>query len=93
MYATKGTEVGLGASVACLAFASIGMIITPGGIGSYAILLAMVLQLYGVEEGLGIANGTLQWFAQFIIILIVGFISVILLPIYNRKREINRKND
>lgn len=86
MYATKGTEVGLGASVACLAFASIGMILTPGGIGSYAILLSMVLELYGIEPGLGIANGTLQWFAQFIIILIVGFVCVILLPVYNRAK-------
>lgn len=87
MYATQGTEVGLGPSVACLAFASIGMIITPGGIGSYAILLAMVLELYGIEQGLGIANGTLQWFAQFFIILIVGFVSVILLPVYNRNKK------
>jgi glycosyltransferase 2 family protein len=88
LYATAGTSVGFRASISCLAFASIGMIITPGGIGAYAILTALVLELYNVPYSLGLANGTLQWFAQFIIILVVGFICLILLPIYNRKKNL-----
>ncbi len=87
LYATSGTGVGLSAAISCLAFASIGMILTPGGIGAYAFLLAKVLEINNVPYALGFANGTLQWFAQFIIILIVGFLSVILLPIYNRGRK------
>ena len=86
LYATTGSELSFGAALTCLAFASIGMIITPGGIGSYALLLAMVLEIYGVKQEIGLANGTLQWFAQFIIILLVGFVCVIMLPIYNRRR-------
>ena len=89
LYATKGSELGLGAALSALAFASIGMVVTPGGIGSYAILLAMVLEIYGVNKNIGLANGTLQWFAQFIIIIVVGFICLILLPIYNKKRDNN----
>ena len=88
LYATAGSELSFGAALTCLAFASIGMIVTPGGIGSYALLLAMVLEIYGVKKEIGLANGTLQWFAQFIIILVVGFICVILLPIYNRKKNL-----
>lgn len=87
LYATSGSELGFGAALTCLAFASIGMIVTPGGIGSYAILLSMVLEIYGVKKEIGLANGTIQWFAQFIIILLVGFICVVLLPIYNRKKQ------
>lgn len=87
LYATSGSELGFGAALTCLAFASIGMIVTPGGIGSYAILLSMVLEIYGVKKEIGLANGTIQWFAQFIIILLVGFVCVILLPIYNRKKQ------
>lgn len=86
LYATSGSELSFGAALTCLAFASIGMIITPGGIGSYALLLAMVLEIYGVKLEIGLANGTLQWFAQFIIILLVGFVCVIALPIYNRRK-------
>ncbi len=86
LYATAGTGVGFSAAVTCLAFASIGMILTPGGIGSYALFIAFVLELNKVDYFLGLANGTLQWFAQFLIILLVGFVCVILLPIYNKKK-------
>ena len=67
-----------------LAFASIGMIITPGGIGTYQWFIMEVMVLYGIDKGHGYANGMLQWFAQFFIILMVGFISLIALPYYNR---------
>jgi hypothetical protein len=43
-----------------------------------------VMVLYGIDEGHGYANGLLQWIAQFCIILIVGFISLLALPYYNR---------
>jgi uncharacterized protein (TIRG00374 family) len=86
LYATAGTSsLGLAAAVSALAFGSIGMIITPGGIGAYAYFIAKVLEKNGVGFELGFANGTLQWFAQFIIVLIVGFISLGLLPWYNKK--------
>jgi uncharacterized protein (TIRG00374 family) len=87
-YATHGT-VGLGITqaISCLAFASIGMIITPGGIGAYAFLIAKVLELQqpSIENSIGYANGTLQWAAQCIIVLFVGLICTILLPWYNKK--------
>ena len=70
-----------------LAFASIGMIITPGGIGAYPLFIMEVMALYSIEEGYGFANGTLQWLAQFIIILFVGFICLLLLPYINRKKN------
>ncbi len=87
LYATQGSELGFQAAISCLAFASIGMIATPGGIGSYAILLALVLELYNVPYSIGLANGTLQWFAQFAIVLVVGFICLLLIPIYNRNKN------
>lgn len=93
LYATAGTNsLGLAAAVSALAFGSIGMIITPGGIGAYAYFIAKVLEKNGVGFELGFANGTLQWFAQFIIVLIVGFISLGLLPWYNKKNP-NESNE
>jgi len=86
LYATAGTSsLGIAAAVSALAFGSIGMIITPGGIGAYAYFIAKVLEKNGVGFELGFANGTLQWFAQFIIVLILGFISLGLLPWFNKK--------
>jgi uncharacterized protein (TIRG00374 family) len=93
LYATAGTNsLGIAAAVSALAFGSIGMIITPGGIGAYAYFIAKVLEKNGIGFELGFANGTLQWFAQFIIVLIVGFISLGLLPWYNKKQPNNESN-
>ncbi|HJV20160.1 MAG TPA: lysylphosphatidylglycerol synthase transmembrane domain-containing protein [Sediminibacterium sp.] len=89
LLATTGTAgLGLPAAISALAFASIGMIITPGGIGAYAFFLAKVLEKNGVSFEIGFANGTLQWFAQFIIILMVGFVCLGLLPWYNKKHTV-----
>jgi NhaP-type Na+/H+ and K+/H+ antiporter len=87
-YATDGTaDLGFKEAVSCLAFASIGMIITPGGIGAYAFLLAKVLEQNDVTYAIGIANGTLQWFAQCIIVLVVGGFCLVLLPFYNKQKK------
>ena len=86
--ATEGThQLGLQHALSGLAFASIGMIITPGGIGAYAYFLATVLEKNDVPFEIGFANGTLQWFAQFIIILLVGSLCLVALPFYNKKKK------
>ena len=91
-YATIGTEnLPVAATFPILAFASIGMIITPGGIGAYPRFIMQVMLLYNVEEGIAFANGNLQWIAQTVIILLVGFISVLLLP-YINKRKVAEEN-
>lgn len=74
----------IAAAFPVLAFGSIGMIITPGGIGTYQWFVMEVMVLYGIEPGHGYANGLLQWIGQFFIILIVGFFSLVALPYYNR---------
>ncbi len=77
----------IAAAFPVLAFASIGMIVTPGGIGTYQWFIMEVMFLYGIEISYGYANGLLQWIAQFFIILIVGFVSLIALPYYNRQSK------
>jgi uncharacterized protein (TIRG00374 family) len=78
-------SVPFNAAFPVLAFASVGMILTPGGIGAYAFFVAAVLELYHIPEAIGFANGTLQWFAQFLIVLAAGFVALLLLPWYNKK--------
>jgi uncharacterized protein (TIRG00374 family) len=85
LYATEGTEqLGFLQALSGLAFASIGMILTPGGIGAYAYFLAKVLEQNNVPFAVGYANGTLQWFAQFLIVIFLGFASLLVLPWYNK---------
>lgn len=88
LMATQGTShLGLSVAISSLAFASIGMIVTPGGIGAYAYFLAMVLEKNDIPFEIGFANGTLQWFAQFIIVLLIGGLCLGLLPFYNKKKS------
>ena len=88
LMATQGTEnLSITVAISALAFASIGMIVTPGGIGAYAYFLAKVLERNDIPFEIGFANGTLQWFAQFLIVVVVGFISMGILPWYNKKNR------
>ena len=87
LHATAGTESSFATAISCLAYASIGMILTPGGIGAYAYFMAKVLELNGVDYTLGLANGTLQWFSQFLIVIVLGGVSLIILPIINKQAK------
>lgn len=79
------------AGLAVISFGSIGMIVTPGGIGAYPVIVAQVLLLYGLSEGIGLAYGWVSWAAQTTIILVLGLASLLLLPLYNRNK--NNRNE
>ncbi len=70
-----------------LVFGTVATIITPGGIGSYPELLMDAMKLYDIPEGFGKANGLLQWAAQFLLTLVIGFTSVIILPYINKPKN------
>ena len=92
--ATRGTEMlGVDVAVSALAFGSIAMIITPGGFGMYAILFALILTKNNIPNEIALANGNLQWFAQFMIVLIVGFIALGILPYINKNKIHHEANE
>ncbi|HRO69207.1 MAG TPA: lysylphosphatidylglycerol synthase transmembrane domain-containing protein [Chitinophagaceae bacterium] len=68
-----------------LSAGSIGMIVTPGGIGAYAYLIEATMQMYGLQQSIAIAFGWLLWLAQTVVILVGGLISFGLLPGYNKR--------
>lgn len=63
----------------------LSMALTNGGLGTYPIFVASALVLYGVSENPANAFGWIMWTAQTLMIVIFGGISMIVLPIYNRK--------
>ena len=71
-----------------LAMGSIGIILSPGGIGAYALLVQETVAFYNIpKEPFGIALGWLLWFGQFISFVVFGVASIILLPRVNRKKN------
>jgi uncharacterized membrane protein YbhN (UPF0104 family) len=67
---------------------SVGMIISPGGIGAYALVVAKLMKLYGLnEDTIGAALGWLLWSVQTLIILVGGLIFFSLFSYYNKKEK------
>ena len=78
------------AGFAVFVFATIGVMIVQGGIGIYPAIVAETLLLYHIPETKGYAMGWLLWSGQTAMIILAGIISLILLPLVNKK--INGKN-
>jgi uncharacterized membrane protein YbhN (UPF0104 family) len=69
-----------------LIFGSIGIIATQGGIGAYPYLVGKILLFYGIAEAHGLAFGWVSWSVQTGVVVILGVLSLILLPIYNNRK-------
>lgn len=64
---------------------SIGIMVVQGGIGIYPLIVAETLAVFGLLKTTGYAMGWLMWTGQTVMIIMAGVISLILLPILNRK--------
>ncbi|HYC40225.1 MAG TPA: lysylphosphatidylglycerol synthase transmembrane domain-containing protein [Chitinophagaceae bacterium] len=85
--ALKETQhYGIREAFSVLSAGSIGMIVTPGGIGAYALLLEKTMMVYGLQKGIALAFGWILWLVQTAVILLGGLISFVALPWYNKIR-------
>jgi glycosyltransferase 2 family protein len=78
------SELSLGAGLSALVLGSIGIMITPGGIGLYPAIVQETLMLYGIANTTGLALGWIAWTAQTLMIIVVGGISLLLLSFNNK---------
>lgn len=88
-WAMPATEhLTLSIALVVLIVGSVGIIATPGGIGAYPALVASALSVYNVDANThGQAFGWVSWSVQMGIIVVLGVLSIILLPVINRKPE------
>jgi len=70
-------------------FGTLMVMITPGGIGAYPIAIKQVLLLYFVDANIGYTLGWLAWLSQFFTVLFFGLISLILLAVFNKRKNGN----
>lgn len=59
---------------------------TNGGIGSYPVAIYMAFSLFNMPQEPSLAFGWIMWTAQTLMVIILGGLSLIYLPIYNRQR-------
>jgi uncharacterized membrane protein YbhN (UPF0104 family) len=82
------SDLGIAAAFSVLVMGSVGMILSPGGIGAYPWMIQQTIQLYGIaSEPYGQALGWLLWVGQTVIFIVFGTLSFILLPIINKKKH------
>lgn len=95
IYALQETShLGFGGGLTTLVIGSIGMIISPGGIGAYALVVGKLMKLYGLDENtIGAALGWLLWSVQTLIILVGGVIFFSLLSYFNKNEKKNENGE
>tara|TARA_R110002049_G_scaffold2195_2_gene15841 strand:- start:1220 stop:2173 length:954 start_codon:yes stop_codon:yes gene_type:complete len=66
--------------------ASFSIAATNGGIGSYPEAIVLAFSLFNLPEDPSRAFGWVMWASQTLMIIILGGLSLIYLPVYNRKK-------
>ena len=83
------SQLGYKECLTLLLLGTFGVIFTPGGLGAYPLILYGILyNTYHVDEAASFALPWLSWSSQFILILVLGTLSLIILPLYNRNRHV-----
>jgi glycosyltransferase 2 family protein len=80
-------HLSMSTALVVLVYGSIGMIVTPGGIGLYTLLVAQMLVAYNIDIVPAQAFGWIAWVAQTAVIIILGLVALVAIHPYNRKRN------
>ncbi len=78
--------ISIGAVLVGFISASFSIAATNGGIGSYPLAIYAAFSLFSIPEQPSIAFGWIMWASQTLMIIIFGGLSLLYLPIFNRKK-------
>ena len=81
------SHLGIKAACSVLTLATLSMIVTPGGIGSFPFFVMQTLTIYNIVSPVGKAFGWLIWGVSTGIIIVIGLSCLLLLPYINRKKN------
>lgn len=86
-FAFEGTSnLGHSECLAILLFGTLGVVFSPGGLGAYPAIVTALLIYYGIEQISAFSFPWMTWTSQFILIVVLGLLSLILLPIINKSK-------
>lgn len=86
-YALPETEsLTIAGFMAAFIVGSFAISTTNGGIGVYPIAMGAVLLLFGINQQAGEAFGWIMWGSQTLMVVILGGLSLLILPLYNQKK-------
>jgi uncharacterized protein (TIRG00374 family) len=65
---------------------SIAIAFTNSGFGAYPFLITQILLFYAIPKEVGTAFGWIVWTSQMFVVVIMGTLSFLLLPVFNRSK-------
>lgn len=80
------SSISVGAVITAFVVGSIAIAFTNSGFGSYPFLISKILLFYSISETAGNAFGWIVWSSQMFLVLILGLLSFLFLPIFNRNK-------
>ncbi len=80
-------QISMGAILVGFISASFSIAATNGGIGSYPLAIFAAFSIFGIAKEPSLAFGWIIWSSQTLMIIVFGALSLIYLPIYNRKQQ------
>ncbi|UYW01161.1 flippase-like domain-containing protein [Flavobacterium agricola] len=82
-------SLSIGIIISSFVVGSLAITFTNGGFGAFPLMISQILALYGISMTAGTAVGWILWSSQTAIVIILGGLSFIFLPIFNKKQKIN----
>lgn len=79
-------NLGFGPLLVAFIVGTFSMSLTSGGIGIFPVSIGVVLHMYGIDKVAGEAFGWILWSSQTALTIVLGVISAILLPLYNKNQ-------
>ncbi|MES2762719.1 MAG: lysylphosphatidylglycerol synthase transmembrane domain-containing protein [Bacteroidota bacterium] len=87
-FAFEGTShLGQSECLVLLLFGTFGVVFSPGGLGAYPAIITALLTYYGIEQIAAFSFPWMAWTSQFVLVVVLGLLSLILLPIINKERS------
>lgn len=81
-------KVPLGAILIAFIAGSFSIAVTNGGTGAYPLAIAAAFTLFGIERGPSEGFGWIMWASQTLMIIVMGGLSFLYLPIFNREKNL-----
>ncbi|MCX6231762.1 MAG: lysylphosphatidylglycerol synthase transmembrane domain-containing protein [Bacteroidetes bacterium] len=81
------SSLGLSVVLSALVMGSIGIMLVPGGIGIYPVIISQTLMIFAIPKTVGYAMGWISWSSQTLLIIIIGLVSLVVLPLLKKKDD------
>jgi glycosyltransferase 2 family protein len=87
MYMFDEIRISIGDMLVTYILGTVGIIVTPGGLGAYQLIVQETLMFFKVGESSAFAFAWVNWLLQFFLVVLVGGLSFLLLPLTNKENK------